>query len=97
MKKIFMVIALCLVCMVNFMSCSKSKDIGKLISLRNEYQAEYDLYHARWDLRLLERYGNVADDDDYFCVATFEEYEREQLCKDSIEILNIEIEKYKNH
>ena len=53
------------------------------------------LIHATWDLRYFERFGCTGEHTSL--MATFEECQRERLCKDSIEILNIEIDKYKNH
>lgn len=85
-----------LVTICSLVACSNKTDIGELISLRNKYQAEYNLYHATWNLRQFERCG-YTDEYSSFEEATFEEFQREQICKDSIEILNIEIEKYKNN
>ena len=82
-----------IICFI-FISCTVKTDVGELISLRNKYQAEYNLYHATWNLRQFERLG-YSDEYSSF-EATFEEFQRERICKDSIEILNIEIEKYKN-
>ena len=74
---------------------TKHENLDELISLRNKYQAEYNLYHETWNLRQFERRGYTDEYSSF--VATFDEIQREQLCKDSIEILNIKIDKYKNH
>lgn len=80
---------------IAFFSCTNTKDIGELVSLRDKYQSEYDLYHTKWNLRQFEKYGYTDEYSSF--MATFEEFHREQICKDSIEILNIEIKKYKNN
>lgn len=74
-------------------ACTPKTNIGELIQLRNKYQLEKDILHATLAHRQYELYGNF--DAPLFLVATWEETQRENLCNDSIEILNIEIQKYK--
>lgn len=93
MKK-FLIVMTVILMSATIISCSKQQNISELISLRNQYQNEYNLLQAEWKLRMFKEFGYV--DEAYTFFATFEEAQREKVCKDSIEILNIEIERYKN-
>lgn len=100
MKKIFMTMLIFL----TFISCVKQQDtsekmeIGELISIRNSYQSEYDLLHLEWEARRIQRCIANELQIDYDFIefeATYEEFCREKVLKDSIEILNVMINNYK--
>lgn len=95
MKKILMAIVLCLVCTIT--CCTKNEEklqINELISLRNNYQDEYDLLENEWFLRNLKENGKYCDKQYNSLYSTYEEFQRHKTLKDSIEILNIMINNY---
>ena len=99
MKKFFMAIVICLVCTIT--GCTKNEEkikIGELISIRNSYQSEYNLLYSEWEIRRIQRCreNNLQVDYDFIELeATYEEFCREKVLKDSIEILNVMINNYK--
>lgn len=89
---------------LTFISCVKQQDtsekmeIGELISIRNSYQSEYNLLYSEWEIRRIQRCreNNLQVDYDFIELeATYEEFCREKVLKDSIEILNVMINNYK--
>ena len=76
----------------------RKQDIRELISKRNSYQSEYDLLYSEWKIRRIQRCreNNWQVDYDFIELeGTYEEFLRETVLKDSIEILNVMINNYK--
>ena len=106
MKRFFVTIAFILVVFIGVISFnyfnfydayneSKNKSyIKELISLRNNYQNEYDLLENEWFLRNLNENGKYCDKKHNSLYSTYEEYQRYKTLKDSIEILNVMINNY---
>lgn len=93
-----MVIVLCLVCTIT--CCTKNTKneekltINELISLRNNYQGEYDLLENEWFLRNFKENGKYCNKQYNSLYSTYEEFQRHKTLKDSIEILNVMINNY---
>lgn len=106
MKKFLIAIVLCLVVFIgaisfnyfNFNDASTEStnkpNIKELISLRNNYQNEYDLLENELFLRNLKENGKYCDKQYNSLYSTYEEFQRHKTLKDSIEILNVMINNY---
>lgn len=104
MKKFLIAIVLGLVALIGVISvdyfnddsveCTNKSDIKELISLRNNYQNEYDLLENEWFLRNLNENGKYCDKQYNSLYSTYEEFQRHKTLKDSIEILNVMINNY---
>lgn len=97
MRKIFMTMLIFL----TFISCVKQQDtsekmeIGELISIRNAYEKEYDLISMEIKGENVLRQVEMILDGEIKTQIDVDKITRQQILKDSIEILNVMINNYK--
>ena len=97
MKKILIAMLIFL----TFISCAKQQDtsekmeIGELISIRNAYEKEYDLISMEIEGEKVLRQVEMILDGEIKTQIDVDKITRQQILKDSIEILNVMINNYK--
>lgn len=97
MKKIFVAMLIFL----TFISCVKQQDtsekmeIGELISIRNAYEKEYNSISMEVESVKVLREIEMTLDGEIKTQIDVDKITRQQILKDSIEILNVMINNYK--